>query len=101
MSKSNIYTKSGDKGETSLVSGTRIPKCAEVISLYGNLDELNSHLGYLVSICKGEKFFTAELNEFFSKMQSTFFDLGSKLACESEYWEKYRLPDIQYHSKNQ
>lgn len=94
MSKSNIYTKSGDKGETSLVSGTRIPKCAEVISLYGNLDELNSHLGYLVSLCKGEKFFTAELNEFFSKMQSTFFDLGSKLACESEYWEKYRLPDI-------
>lgn len=94
MSKSKIYTKSGDKGETSLVSGTRIPKCAEVIALYGTLDELNSQLGYLISLCSTEDFFTEEHQSFFQKIQSTFFDLGSKLACESEFWEKYNLPDI-------
>lgn len=94
MKKSLIYTKGGDKGETSLVSGTRIPKSADVINLYGNLDELNSHFGYLISLCEGEKYFTTELAEFFKKVQSTFFDLGSNLACESEYWEKYKLPTI-------
>lgn len=94
MKKSLIYTKGGDKGETSLVSGTRIPKSAEVINLYGNLDELNSHLGYMLSLCEGEKYLTPELSAFFKKVQSTFFDLGSNLACESEYWEKYKLPKI-------
>lgn len=94
MKKSLIYTKGGDKGETSLVSGTRILKSAEVINLYGNLDELNSHFGYLISLCETEDFYTPEFATFFQKVQSTFFDLGSKLACESEYWEKYKLPNI-------
>jgi len=42
-----IYTKTGDKGETSLIGGTRVPKYHERIEAYGTLDELNSHLGLI------------------------------------------------------
>lgn len=94
MKKSQIYTRGGDKGETSLVSGTRIAKCADVINLYGNLDELNSHFGYLVCLYKKESFVSPELVDLFERTQSAFFDLGSKLACESELWEKYKLPSL-------
>lgn len=40
-----IYTKTGDKGETSLIGGTRVPKYHERIEVYGTLDELNSFVG--------------------------------------------------------
>jgi cob(I)alamin adenosyltransferase len=40
-----IYTRTGDRGETSLFDGTRTPKSDERVDLYGELDELNSHLG--------------------------------------------------------
>lgn len=42
-----IYTKGGDKGETSLLGGTRVPKSHERVEAYGNLDELNSFLGLI------------------------------------------------------
>lgn len=42
-----IYTKGGDKGETSLLGGTRVLKCHERVEAYGNLDELNSFIGMI------------------------------------------------------
>jgi len=42
-----IYTKGGDKGETSLLGGTRVPKSHARVEAYGNLDELNSFIGLL------------------------------------------------------
>lgn len=42
-----IYTKGGDKGETSLLGGTRVPKDHERVEAYGNLDELNSFVGLI------------------------------------------------------
>lgn len=42
-----IYTKTGDKGETSLIGGTRVPKYHDRIEAYGTLDELNSYLGLI------------------------------------------------------
>ena len=42
-----IYTKGGDKGETSLVGGTRVSKAHERVEAYGNLDELNSFIGLI------------------------------------------------------
>lgn len=48
MSESfKIYTRGGDKGETSLIGGTRVPKDHERIEAYGTLDELNSFVGLL------------------------------------------------------
>lgn len=48
MSKDwKIYTKTGDKGETSLIGGTRVPKYHERIEAYGTVDELISYLGLI------------------------------------------------------
>ena len=45
--ESKIYTKGGDKGETSLLGGTRVPKSHERVEAYGNLDELTSFIGLI------------------------------------------------------
>lgn len=42
-----IYTKQGDKGETSLIGGTRVPKHDKRIEAYGTMDELNSFIGLI------------------------------------------------------
>jgi len=42
-----IYTKGGDKGQTSLLGGTRVPKSHDRVEAYGNLDELNSFIGLI------------------------------------------------------
>ncbi len=66
-----IYTKGGDKGETSLLGGTRVSKSHERVEVYGNLDELNSFIGLIrdqdintcykeVLIIVQEKLFVAE-----------------------------------------
>ena len=49
MKKSFIYTKTGDKGTTSLVGGTRVPKTHIRLEAYGTVDELNSNLGVLAT----------------------------------------------------
>lgn len=93
MKKSRVYTKTGDKGETGLVSGHRIPKSDIRIDLYGELDELNSRLG----LCASELSVDLEFHQmvdFLHHIQSAIFDLGSNLACEIEYRAQYKLPQI-------
>ncbi len=72
-----IYTKTGDKGQTSLIGGKRVAKDDVRLEAYGNVDELNSWVGLLVS----------ELSDgndrtFLLKVQNTLFDLGSTLALD-------------------
>ena len=50
----NIYTKTGDRGETSLVGGKRVSKCCQRLESYGTLDELNAHIGLLASSCPAD-----------------------------------------------
>lgn len=50
MKKSNIYTRTGDKGMTSLVGGMRVPKNHTRIEAYGTIDELNADIGLLLSL---------------------------------------------------
>lgn len=92
MKKSNVYTKTGDKGETGLVSGNRILKSDQRIDLYGDLDELNSRVGVSTSYM-GDGQFSKEI-DFLHHIQSAIFDLGSNLACEVENRKKYKLPQI-------
>ncbi len=89
--KSKIYTKTGDKGETALVGGTRLSKGDEQIELYGEVDELNSFLGYSKELLDADLTKDRELIE---KMQSSLFDLGSHLACEVDKREAFKLPLI-------
>lgn len=93
MKKSKVYTRTGDKGTTALVSGARISKADLRIDLYGQVDELNSRVGMMVSFMQEMKFFNSEIN-FLHRLQSVLFDLGSQLATEVENREKYKLPKI-------
>jgi cob(I)alamin adenosyltransferase len=90
-----IYTKTGDKGETSLVGGKRVSKADLRLNSYGTIDELNSVLGIVISQIRSDKSFNSKKNqtanqtlvqclELLSKVQSSLFDIGSHLACENE-----------------
>ena len=50
-----IYTKTGDKGTTSLVGGVRVSKTDDRLEAYGTVDELNSELGLLQTYVKSEE----------------------------------------------
>lgn len=47
-----IYTKTGDKGTTSLVGGSRVMKCDDRVEAYGTVDELNSYIGLVAELCR-------------------------------------------------
>ena len=79
MKKSSIYTKTGDKGNTSLVGGKRVPKTHIRLDAYGTIDELNSFVGLLVCEVKD-----VELKEFLLYIQNKLFVVGSYLATETE-----------------
>ncbi len=70
-----IYTKTGDKGETSLFAGGRVPKNSERIEAYGTIDELNSYIGLTITEVKNK-----EVLSLLEKIQSQLFTLGSDLA---------------------
>jgi len=93
MKKSKVYTKTGDHGETGLVSGNRILKSDLRIELYGELDELNSRIGFSCSHLEVEIQFL-HIVKFLHHVQSAIFDLGSNLACEVDNRTKYNLPQI-------
>ncbi|WP_417336951.1 cob(I)yrinic acid a,c-diamide adenosyltransferase [Halobacteriovorax marinus] len=95
MTKSKVYTRSGDKGSTGLVGGTRVPKGDARIHIYGEVDELNSHLGMGISLI--EEFDQSELVAiipFLKRIQYNLFVIGSIFACEKEKRESYSLPTI-------
>ena len=73
-----IYTKTGDKGTTSLLSGTRVSKADMRLDAYGTLDELNSWLGVLAAELPTNSF------PLLTKIQSELFSMGSYLALEGE-----------------
>jgi len=79
MKKSIIYTKTGDKGTTALVGGTRVRKTHIRLEAYGTIDELNSFTGWLNCEIK-EK----EHNDFLLFIQHKLFAVGSFLATETE-----------------
>lgn len=85
-----LYTKTGDKGLTGLLGGTRVLKADLRISLYGEVDELNSHVGLIRAYT--DKNFSQYM--VLKNIQSRLFDLGSQMACEPEERSKFNLPDL-------
>lgn len=84
-----IYTKGGDKGETSLFGGARLPKNHARIESYGTLDELNSFVGLLRDSVSNE-----DIKVQLQYIQTSLFTLGSHLAAEpgkKNLW----LPDFE------
>ena len=83
-----IYTKTGDKGFTSLIGGTRVPKSSLRIECYGTVDELNSHIG-LVS----DQDVNAGRRPLLKEIQDRLFTIGSALAADPEK-SRMKLPDL-------
>ena len=80
-----VYTKTGDKGETSLVGGQRVSKCCQRLESYGTVDELNSHIGVLISHISDE----AD-RAFLTDVQGKLFVVGGYLATDNSTHEVRR-----------
>ncbi len=85
---SKIYTKTGDKGTTSLIGGTRLPKDHIKIEAYGSVDELNAWIGVLADAPENK-----ERNAFLKEIQDRLFTIGAELASEPEQ-NKKKLPEL-------
>jgi len=83
-----IYTKTGDKGETSLIGGARVPKFHLRIESYGTVDELNSYIGLIIDSMQN-KMDTEVLYE----IQDRLFTVGSVLASDP-VTSKMKIPDL-------
>ncbi len=74
-----IYTKTGDKGETSLIGGTRVPKYHDRIEAYGTVDELNSYIGLI-----RDQLVNNHYKEVLLEIQDRLFTAESLLAAVKE-----------------
>ncbi|MFN0256316.1 cob(I)yrinic acid a,c-diamide adenosyltransferase [Pedobacter ureilyticus] len=83
-----IYTKTGDKGQTSLIGGTRVAKHHIRIESYGTVDELNSYIG-LISCQQIDPHHQIILKE----IQDRLFTVGASLAADPEK-SKMKIPDL-------
>jgi cob(I)alamin adenosyltransferase len=83
-----IYTKKGDKGQTSLIGGTRVDKHHIRIEAYGTVDELNSYLGLVRDLENNE-----HSKAILIHIQDRLFTIGSLLASDPNK-SKMKLPEI-------
>ena len=83
-----IYTKTGDKGFTSLIGGTRVAKHHIRIESYGTVDELNSYIGLI-----GDQDITAHDKAILKHIQDRLFTIGASLAADPEK-SKMIIPDL-------
>jgi cob(I)alamin adenosyltransferase len=84
-----IYTKTGDKGKTSLIGGTKVPKSHIRIESYGTVDELNSFIGLLNDHLTDER-----SNKNLKEIQDRLFTIGSSLACDPDKEPALKIPDL-------
>jgi cob(I)alamin adenosyltransferase len=100
ISITRVYTRTGDRGETALVGGRRVPKDSPRIVAYGTIDELNAVVG-LVRTFNEERLADGEhhrwLDEALRRIQNELFDLGSELATPpgAEYEGMFKVGQAQ------
>ena len=87
-----IYTKTGDKGDTGLYGGGRLPKHHLRVETYGTVDELNCQLGMTVAIAQRANFPT-EWITYLQTIQRQLFDLGAELATTPGKQVKWHLTE--------
>jgi len=85
-----IYTKTGDHGETGLFGGPRVRKTHRRIEAFGEVDELNSHLGFARAAEQ-----PAAIEATLRRVQHELFAIGAELASPQP--EKYDVPQIGDH----
>lgn len=80
MAKSNVYTRTGDLGITSLVGGERVKKNCIRIEAYGTIDEFSTSLGVVIAMTNS----MTEIKQQLLCMQNKLFNIGGYLATESD-----------------
>lgn len=86
---SKIYTKTGDKGTTSLIGGTKVSKAHIRIETYGTVDELNSWIGLV-----NDQIDHKNSKKILKEIQDRLFTIGSSLACDPDKEPKMKIPDL-------
>lgn len=86
---SKIVTRTGDQGSTGLADGTRVKKDSMRIHAIGSVDELNSHLGLLLT-----ETLPQEVRELLLNVQHDLFDLGGALAYPAAPFEESKLLNL-------
>lgn len=90
-----IYTKTGDRGETSLLGGQRVSKNNPRLETYGTLDELNAHVGSLIAKIKKTVSIAHTETKTLIQIQEELFIIGSLVACANkEDIKKFKLPEF-------
>jgi cob(I)alamin adenosyltransferase len=85
-----IYTRTGDKGQTSLIGGTRVPKYHSRIEAYGTVDELNAFVGLI----RDHNTVDGQLNSILLEIQDRLFTLESHLAEDPQGVVSRKLPAL-------
>lgn len=85
-----IYTKTGDRGETGLFGGARVSKASLRVEAYGEVDELNSAIGWARLQVSD-----SELDALLNQIQNDLFEVGAELGSTSERKEKSGMPLIE------
>ncbi|MUK88315.1 cob(I)yrinic acid a,c-diamide adenosyltransferase [Ornithinibacillus sp. L9] len=87
-----IYTRSGDKGKTSLIYGTRVPKNDLRVEAYGTCDEANSMIGLALSFLEHEEWSGKEaFLEIMHRVQTILFHVGAELATPNDKEVTWKL----------
>ena len=87
-----IYTKTGDRGTTSLVYGERVSKTDLRVEAYGTCDEANSIIGFALSCLKNEEFEgKQEILEIFHKVQTSLFHVGAEISTPADKEVKWKV----------
>ena len=84
-----IYTKTGDAGETGLFGGARVSKASLRVEAYGEVDELNSSVGW-ARVAVSEP----ELDALLNQIQNDLFEVGAELGSTTERKQKSAMPLI-------
>ena len=84
-----IYTKTGDKGETSIIGGKRLRKSDIRIDAYGTVDELNAHVGLVADTIPD-----SSQQELLRSVQSLLFTIGSNLAIDPDSEQSFPTDKI-------
>ena len=84
MKITRVYTRTGDKGETSIVGGIRLKKSCERLEAYGTVDELSSHLGLLAALLP-----EGTDKELIVRIQNNLFNVCTNLATDQSQTPLY------------
>ena len=84
-----IYTKTGDAGETGLFGGARVSKASVRVEAYGEVDELNSAVGWARVVVSD-----SELDSLLNQIQNDLFEVGAELGSTEDRKQKSAMPLI-------